>query len=176
MRRMLTAVLMVGGLVHAAITSPSATAVLVSMHGPGGLNIEGKTAELSISEQDGDLLFQVPLAGVDTGIGLRNKHMRGYLDVTHFPTAELRVARKAIAFPEQGKVSEADAAGTLTLHGVSRPCSVHYRAERTASGEVRVRGTTRFDMQDFAIDVPAYLGVHVDPAVGIQVDFSLRDV
>jgi len=31
-------------------------------------------------------------------------------------------------------------------------------------------------MRDFGIDVPSYLGVHVDPAVAIQVDFSLRDV
>ena len=69
MRRILTAVLLVGGLVHAAITSPSGTSVLVSMQGTAGLHIEGTSHELTLSEHDGELLFQVPLSGVDTGIG-----------------------------------------------------------------------------------------------------------
>jgi polyisoprenoid-binding protein YceI len=175
MRRILTAVLLVGGIVHAAITSPIKSSVLVSMHGPAGLNIEGNTRELTISERDGDLVFQVPLSGVDTGIGLRNRHMRGYLDVEHFPHAELRVARKAVVFPIPGKALESTAPGTLTIHGVSRPCSVHYRAEQGAGNELRVRAVTGIDMRDYGIEVPAYLGVRVDPAVTIQVDFAVRD-
>jgi hypothetical protein len=31
-------------------------------------------------------------------------------------------------------------------------------------------------MRDFGIEVPGYLGVKVDPAVAIQVDFTLVDV
>jgi polyisoprenoid-binding protein YceI len=176
MRRILTAVLLLGGLVHAAITSPSGTAVVVSMQGTAGLHIEGTTHELSLSEHDGELLFQVPLSGVDTGIGLRNRHMRNYLDVAHFPRAELRVPRWTLTLPPSGKTSESDAQGVLTIHGVYRPCSVHYRAERASSGELRIRATTRVDMRDFGVDVPSYLGVHVDPQVAIQVDFSLNDL
>ena len=173
---LLRAVLLAGGLVHAAITSPSGAAVLVSMQGTAGLHIDGTTHELAISERDGELVFQVPLAGVDTGIGLRNRHMRGYLDTAHFPDAELRVARRAVAFPAPGKTTEADVPGSLTIHGVLRPCSIHYRMERSGSGEYRVHGTARIDMRDFGIDVPAYLGVRVDPSVAIRVDFSLRDI
>jgi len=170
------AVLLVGGLVHAAITSPSGTSVVISMQGTAGLHIEGTTHELSLSEHDGELLFQVPLSGVDTGIGLRNRHMRNRLDVAHFPRAELRVPRWSLTFPSPGKATDSDAAGILTIHGVNRPCSVHYRADRAPSGELRVRASTRIDMRDFGVDVPSYLGVHVDPEVAIQVDFSLRDL
>ncbi|HZW87610.1 MAG TPA: YceI family protein [Myxococcaceae bacterium] len=173
---MLTAVLLLGGLVHAAITSPSGSSVLLSMQGPAGLRIEGTTHELTISERDGELVFEVPLSGVDTGIGLRNRHLRGYLDVAHFPTAALHVARKTVQLPAPGKWAEADAPGTLTIRGVSRPCTVHYRAEGGAGGDVRVRGTIGIDMRDFGVEVPSYLGVSVDPAVSIQVDFSLRDL
>jgi len=176
MRRILTAVLLVGGLVHAAITNPSGTSVVVSMQGTAGLHIEGTTHELTVSEHDGELLFQVPLSGVDTGIGLRNRHLRNYLDVAHFPRAELRVPRWTLTFPASGRVAESDALGVLTIHGVYRPCSVHYRAERASSGEIRVRATTGIDMRDFGVEVPSYLGVHVDPEVRIQVDFSLRDL
>ena len=176
MRRMLTAVLLLGGLVHAAITSPTGASVLVSLQATAGLRIEGTTHDLAISEQEGQLVFDVLLSGVDTGIGLRNRHLRGYLDVVQFPRAELRVARKEVQFPAPGKSTESDAAGTLTIHGVSRPCTVHYRAEGGAGGDVRVRGTIRIDMRDFGVEVPSYLGVSVDPGVSIQVDFSLRDV
>jgi polyisoprenoid-binding protein YceI len=165
-----------GGLVKAAMNSPSGAAVIVSMQGTAGLHIEGVTHELTLAERDGELLFQVPLAGLDTGIGLRNRHMRGYLDVTHFPHAELRVARRVVTFPAPGKTVESDAQGTFTLHGVSKPCSIRYRVEQARSGEYRVHGTSRIDIRDFGIDVPSYLGVRVEPSVGIQVDFSLHDV
>jgi polyisoprenoid-binding protein YceI len=120
----------------------------------------------------GDL--SVDLRTLDTGIGLRNRHMRGYLDVTHFPEAELHVASRAVAFPSPGKTVESDTRGTFTLHGISRPCSIHYRVEQGQPGEYRVHGTTRIDIRDFGIEVPAW-GVRVDPSVGIQVDFTLRD-
>jgi polyisoprenoid-binding protein YceI len=167
--------LTIGGLVKAGVDAPSGAAVRFSMQGTAGLHIEGRTNELAISQREGDLVFQVPLAGMDTGIGLRNRHMRGYLDVTHFPEAELHVARKAVAFPSPGKTVESDTRGTLTLHGMSRPCAIHYRVEQGSSGEYRVHGTTRIDIRDFGIQVPAW-GVRVDPSVGIEVDFTLGDV
>jgi polyisoprenoid-binding protein YceI len=147
-----------GGLVRAAINGPSESAVLVSVHGPAGLNVQGVTHELGVAERGGDLVFQVALAGLDTGIGLRNRHMRGYLDVAHYPEAELHVARKKVVFPPEGKSVESAAQGTLTLHGISKPCPIH--------------GTTRIDIRDFGIDVPVW-GVGVEPHVGIQVDFSV---
>ena len=163
-----------GGLVRAGINSPSGADVRVSVQGTAGLHIEGVTHELLLTDREGDLVFRVPLAGLDTGIGLRNRHMRGYLDVTHFPDAELHVRRKGVAFPSPGKTAESDTRGTLTLHGISRPCSIHYRVEQVQPGEYRVHGTARIDIRDFGIEVPVW-GVRIDPSVGIQVDFSLRD-
>lgn len=162
-----------GGLAKAAIKSPSEAAVLVSVRGTAGLSIEGVTHELGVAEHGGDLLFQVPLAGLDTGIRLRNRHMRGYLDVAHFPEAELRVPSKRVVFPPQGRPLESSVQGTLTLHGITKPCSIRYRVEQTRPGEYRVRGTTRIDIRDFGIEVPTW-GVAVDPNVGIQVDFSVQ--
>jgi polyisoprenoid-binding protein YceI len=175
MRHILIAVFLVGGLVQAAITLPSEATVLVSIEGTAGLHIQGTTHEFDFLEQEENLVFQVALSHLDTGIGLRNRHLRDHLDVEHFPRAELRVPRRAVVFPASGKSSEADAQGTLTLHGVSRPCSVHYRAEQGLLGEVRVRGATRIDMRDFGIEAPSYLGIRVEPAVAVQIDFSVRD-
>jgi polyisoprenoid-binding protein YceI len=175
MRHILIAVFLAGGLVQAAITLPSEATVRLSLQGTAGLHIEGTTHELDISEREGDLVFLVPLSHVDTGIGLRNRHLRSHLDVDHFPQAELRVPRRVVVFPGSGKPSESDVQGTLSLHGVSKPCSVHYLAEQGLLGEIRVRGTTRIDMRDFGIEAPSYLGIQVAPAVSLQVDFSVRD-
>jgi polyisoprenoid-binding protein YceI len=161
------------GFADAAIGSPSAAAVAFSARGTAGLNIEGVTHELALEERDGNVVFRVPLAGLDTGISLRNRHMRGYLDVMHFPMAELDVSKSLVALASPGTPKESDATGTLTLHGVSKPCSVHYRVEQVQSGEYRVHGATRIDIRDFGIAVPTYLGITVDPAVAIQVDFSV---
>jgi len=175
MRHILIAVFLVGGLVQAAITLPSQATVLVSIEGTAGLHIQGTTHDFEVLAEDESLVFQVALSHLDTGIGLRNRHLRDHLDVEHFPRAEIRVPRRAVVFPASGKSSEADAQGTLTLHGVSRPCSVHYRAEQGLLGEIRVRGTTRIDMRDFGIEAPSYLGIRVEPTVAVQIDFSVRD-
>jgi polyisoprenoid-binding protein YceI len=173
MRYISLAVFLAGGLVQAAIILTSEATVRISLQGTGGLHIEGSTHELDVLEQQGDLVFQVPLSHLDTGIGLRNRHLRNHLDVEHFPRAELRVPRIAVDFPAPGKSSEGDAPGTLSVHGVTRPCAVHYRVEQGLLGERRVRGTTRIDMSDFGIEAPSYLGIHVEPAVAVQVDFSI---
>jgi polyisoprenoid-binding protein YceI len=163
MRHILIAVFLAGGLVQAAITLPSEATVLLSLQGTAGLHIEGITHELDISEREGDLVFQVPLSHVDTGIGLRNRHLRSHLDVDHFPQAELRVPRRVVVFPGSGKSSESDVQGTLSLHGVSRPCSVHYRAEQGLLGEIRVRGTVRIDMRTSASRPPRIWGSRSRP-------------
>ena len=175
MRHLLFAVFLVGGLVQAAITVPSQATVRVSLEGTAGLHIQGTTHEFDVLEQEENLVFQVALSHLDTGIGLRNRHLRDHLDVEHFPRAELRVPRRVVVFPASGNSSEADVQGTLTLHGVSRPCSVHYRAEQGLLGEIRVRGTTQIDMRDFGIEAPSYLGIRVEPAVAVQIDFSVRN-
>ena len=176
MPSLLAALLLAAGLVQTTIDVPSTAEVLISLQGTAGLRIEGTTHELAIAERDGELVFRVPLAGVDTGIGLRNRHMRGYLDAAHFPDAELHVARAAVGLPAPGKASESEVTGTFTVHGVSRPCSVHYRVEQGASGGYRAHGSLRIDLRDFGVEVPSYLGIHVDPDVAIRVDFSLRDL
>jgi len=164
--------LTIGGMVEAGVDAPSGAAVRFSMQGTAGLQIEGVTHELLFTKREGDLVFRVPLAGLDTGIGLRNRHMRGYLDVAHFPEAELHVPRKKVVFPAQGRAVESVAQGTLTLHGISKTCLVRYRVEQARPEAYRVHGTTRIDIRDFGIDVPTW-GVGVEPNVGIQVDFSV---
>jgi polyisoprenoid-binding protein YceI len=148
--------------------------VSILAHGPGGVSIEGKSTEVSIAEEAAVLLFRVPLAPIDTGIGLRNRHLREALEVEKFPDATLRVRRGDLQFPAEGSAVERQVTAELRLHGQSRTVPVHYRAERAPGGAIRIEGSLQLDMRDFDIAPPSYLGVGVSPdvevAVGLTVD------
>jgi len=54
--------------------------------GPAGLRIVGKTADLNVVDDGQHVSVTVPLAKLDTGISLRDTHMRDkYLEVGNVP-------------------------------------------------------------------------------------------
>jgi polyisoprenoid-binding protein YceI len=143
--------------------------------GPAGLKIEGKTSDVEVSEADGKLKVAVPLGNLDTGIALRNKHMREkYLEVPKFPKAELVVDRASLKLPADGSETSGDVKGQFTMHGQTKPASVHYSA-RLAGGTYTVTGTAKINMKDFGVEVPSYLGVTVKPEVDVSVRFQSAD-
>ena len=143
--------------------------------GPGGLHIEGTSSELSVEARGEAVVVTVPLAPLATGIGLRDSHMHEkYLESKTYPTAELLVPRAGLQFPAEGQSVEATAPGTLSLHGTSKPVSVHYKASRHG-GAYDVAGDVHIDMNDFNITVPSYLGIKVKPPVDIAVSFRLLE-
>jgi polyisoprenoid-binding protein YceI len=156
-------------LVLAASSSPRLVelkAVSFNATGPAGLSIVGRANALEF-EQDGDhVILRVPLDGVDTGIELRNRHMREkYLETAKFPHAELRVPASAMAAGPKRTVE-----GTFTVHGRQKPVTVTYAAEAKGDG-LLVDGTFHINLKDYAIDVPNYLGVTVKPDVSVTATF-----
>lgn len=169
------AALMLATTAHAALGQASNAAVSFQASGPGGLKIEGKTNELQVTEDGGKVHFIVPLGRLDTGIELRNKHMREkYLEVGKFPKAELVVDRVGIKFPADGQESVGQANGTMTIHGVSKPVAVNYRAKRSGSS-YDVSGTLRINIKEYGVDVPSYLGVTVKPDVDLSISARVQD-
>ena len=60
--------------------------------GPGGFSLEGKTHQLKVEDDGSVVKFTVPLASLETGIGLRDRHMREkYLQVDKYPDAVLEL-------------------------------------------------------------------------------------
>lgn len=143
--------------------------------GPGGMKIEGKSNDIKLSE-DGDILvITVPLSALDTGIELRDRHMKDkYLEVGKYPTAELRVPKSALQLPADGQTSSGDARGTMKLHGQSKPVTFHYEAKKNGAAYV-VKGHVDVNMNQFGIEVPSYMGVTVKPDVNVNVAFGAVD-
>lgn len=149
----------------------------VSFHatGPAGLKIEGKTSDVAVREDAGKVHVIVPLANLDTGISLRNKHMREkYLEVGKYPNAELVVDRAALKFPADGQETSASAPGQMTIHGQTKPVTFTYKASRAGSA-YQVSGAVHVNLKDHGIDVPSYAGVTVKPDVDVTLKMKVDD-
>lgn len=150
-----TVPLLPGGAFEAKTTSLSGTLV------PGS----GRPLPLS-----GEL--SVDLTSIDTGIDLRNRHLREkYLEVAKgsgYDKAVLSGIRVNDAADEafQGRTAFS---GTLLLHGGSHPVSG--TAEIRRQGEhVRVQARFALALTDFGIEPPEYLGVGVANRLLIAVE------
>jgi polyisoprenoid-binding protein YceI len=125
-----------------------------------------------------DGTLAVDLRALDTGIGLRNQHLREkYLEVDKgqgFDTAtlsEIDLKGFTVDAP-QGKGSFT---GLLTLHGASKPVSgvvdVHEMGVT-----LRVKASFPVLLSDYGIRKPRYLGVGVKDTVQVEVNFVVASV
>ncbi len=172
-RNLLALLLVASSVVQGSVAAPKESDVTILARGPAGLRIEGKSTEVSLENEPSALLFKVPLAPIDTGINLRNRHLRESLEVDKFPEATLRVMRGELKFPKEGSPVESQVTGELMLHGRSRPVPVHYRAERRPGGSTRIAGSLQLNMRDFQIAPPSYLGVAVSPDVKVDINLTV---
>lgn len=147
-----------------------------------GGSFEAKTSALTgsvITRANGSPTLEgslaVDLRTLDSGIGLRNEHLREkYLEVnkgTGFDTATLSaidLTGLSLAAPE-GKGSFT---GLLTVHGVAKTVSGTVDVRR-ASGGLRVQASFRLDLSDYGIAKPRYLGIGVTNTIQVEVGFDV---
>lgn len=121
---------------------------------------------------------QVDLASLDTGIGLRNQHMReNHLETARFPTADFRadslVGAPAALVP--GETAVLTLAGELSLHGVTRPLVTPVSVTLAADGAtLDVRAEFTVALADFAIPRPKFLVMKLDETQRITVQVRLE--
>jgi polyisoprenoid-binding protein YceI len=114
------------------------------------------------------------LKSLDTGIGLRDKHMKEkYLEVSKHPEASLEITR--IDLPAKaagGDFSEnAPFEGKLTVHGVTQPVKGTAKVVKS-NGKISAEVEFGIKMKSFNIDVPTYAGITVAEDVAIRVEFT----
>ncbi|HEX2675480.1 MAG TPA: YceI family protein [Polyangiales bacterium] len=142
--------------------------------GPAGLHIVGESAAVKLADDGNAITIVVPLATLETGIGLRDRHMKEkYLEVAKYPNAELVVERKTLRFPTGGAATSADGQGMFKLHGKQKQVSFHYEA-KPAAGGFDVTGKVHVKITDFGIEQPSYMGMSVKPDVDAEVKFHVQ--
>jgi polyisoprenoid-binding protein YceI len=107
--------------------------------------------------------ISVDLATLDTGISLRNQHLREkYLEVSRgagFDHAVLSEIRMDDADGE-AFLGKTGFAGKLLLHGVSREVTGTAQIQKEGA-ELRAEANFPLSLSDFGIEPPEYLGVGV---------------
>ncbi len=129
--------------------------------------------------------FAVNLASLDTGIKLRDEHMRNFLETSRYPEARFKVRTirsKVKSLPENKPVS-VFVDGDLTIHGVTRavtlPAELTFLpqtdADFRAGDWVKLASTFDVKMTDFGIKVPSMiLGPKVNNEVQIGIQTMAR--
>ncbi|MYN66152.1 MAG: YceI family protein [Acidobacteria bacterium] len=119
--------------------------------------------------------LRVDLAALDTGIALRNEHLRNsYLELgrgpefLHAVLSGIVLAATPLAYDRRHKTRFS---GTLTLHGVQRV--VEGEAElRGRNGRMEVEAAFSLSLDEFDIPPPRYLGIGVRDAIDVTVRFD----
>lgn len=165
---------LVTGAADAKLARQGDANVSLTAVGPAGFKIVASTSDLNVADDGQHVTVIVPLAKLNSGISLRDAHMRDkYLEVGTYPNAQLTVDRAALKFPDQG-AADATASGLMTIHGKSKNVTFHYHATRAGAG-MHVTGDTQVNMKDYGINVPAYFGITVKPDVSLSVNFNVSD-
>ncbi|NOY25057.1 MAG: YceI family protein [Oligoflexia bacterium] len=143
---------------------------------PGALDIEGKTSDLSLTDDGTTVTAVVDLENLSTGIDLRDDHMKEkYMEVGTYPTASVRFARADLQLPTQtGKSTNGTLAATFNCHGVDQPATVTYTVKKSKTGYA-VDASFAYNADHHGIVIPSYLGITVDPAQKARVRFSMVD-
>jgi polyisoprenoid-binding protein YceI len=121
---------------------------------------------------DGSLA--VDLRTIDTGIDLRNEHLRDkYLEVDKGAGYDQAVLSDVVL---QGLNADAPAGkgsftGSLMLHGVKKTVTGPVEIRQAGTGW-RVRASFPVNLPDYNVDKPRYLGVGVRDTVQVSVTFT----
>ena len=124
---------------------------------------------------DGSLT--VDLRTLDTGIGLRNDHLRAkYLEVDKAQGYDKAVLSEieltgVNADAPDGKGSFS---GSLMLHGVKKAVTGPVEVRKAGSG-LRVKASFPVNLSEYEIPEPRYLGVGVKNTVQVEVTFTATE-
>jgi hypothetical protein len=130
---------------------------------PGALPAAPWTGELAVA-----------LDSLDTGIRLRNQHLRdNYLEVGKGPGFSHAVLTEISpdGLAADSPVGKGAFTAKLRLHGVERQVTGQVEVRRAGQG-LRVRASFPLVLEQFGIAKPRYLGVGVRETVTVQVSFE----
>lgn len=118
---------------------------------------------------------EVDLASLDTGIELRNKHMReNHLHTDKFPTAVfLGDTLSGAGVLRPGETGAFKIRGRLELHGVQKPVEADVELTRAETG-LHIKARFVVKLPDFEIPRPKFLLLQLDDMQRISVDLVAK--
>jgi polyisoprenoid-binding protein YceI len=126
------------------------------------------------STQQSELYFEVDLNSLDTGIGLRNRHMReNYLETDKFPYTHYKgkiASSKKLDDSTYAVVTE----GSMFIHGIEKPLSVQGTLVKKSDDQFRIKTNFQVKLSDFEIKIPSIMFYKINEIMELVLDFCVR--
>jgi polyisoprenoid-binding protein YceI len=138
-------------------------------------NIDGFLYFENDLTNNSQLHFEVDLRTIDTGIGLRNRHMReNYLETDKYPMAvyEGKIVNAEKVGENKYKVK---VSGNMNIHGVSIPQDIEGTIELVGD-EIYINSDFIVKLTDHKIDVPSLMFMKINENMQMHLDFTLEKV
>ncbi|MDZ7764445.1 MAG: YceI family protein [Melioribacteraceae bacterium] len=137
-------------------------------------NIDGYMYLKSLEDlSDNQLYFEVDLTTLDTGIDLRNRHMRdNYLETEKYRFTYFEGSIQNIEEIESN-LYEVTVAGQISIHGVTKNMEATGTLKEVDNGFI---AKTNFDVSlpDFKIDIPQFMFMKIDEVMKLELEFHLK--
>ena len=122
------------------------------------------------------LYFEVDLNALDTGIGLRNRHMReNYLHTDKFPTTHY-TGKIIKAVNVSDTEVEVTTEGEIFIHGVKKSLPVVGTLKKEESGIYHIEINFVVALTDFDIEVPSIMFYKIDENMDLILDFYVMKI
>jgi polyisoprenoid-binding protein YceI len=119
--------------------------------------------------------FYIDLNTLDTGIGLRDKHMRdNYLETEKYPFAEFTGKISPIPALNIGAKSPVTAVGKFKIHGVEREIEVKGTLTKNAKGEIELEAGFEVLLSDYKIPLPKLVFYELAEKQEISIKATLK--
>jgi polyisoprenoid-binding protein YceI len=123
---------------------------------------------------EAEVYFEVDLNSVDTGIGLRNRHMReDYLHTDKYPITSFK--GKINNVTKEGNAYKVKSYGDMTIHGVTKKQTIEATVEFVKGG-IAVKTDFIVKLTDYEIKVPELMFMKISEEIQLVLDFNLRKV
>ncbi len=134
----------------------------------------GPTGQFDLKKSGEDLKLNanliVDLDTLETGIGLRDRHMKEkYLETAKFKTATLKINQAPLPTSALQGTGNFSVPGTLTIRGVEKPVEISIKLETTGE-KIKSQSAFKINLADFTIDIPKYAGITVANDVEVRVE------
>ena len=117
--------------------------------------------------------FEVDLKTLDTGIGLRNRHMReNYLETDQFPLTSFK-GRITEVRQSPGDTLMIKSDGKIFIHGVEKQLSVDARLIPDRGG-YRIQSQFFIKLSDFSVEIPSIMFYKIDENMDLRLDFYIK--
>ena len=122
-----------------------------------------------------EFYFEVDLNTIDTGIGLRNRHMRdNYLETDKHQFAKYNGKLSEVKKNVDGQF-EIVTKGKMAIHGVERELEAIGKVT-VENGIYRLQCDFELKLTDYEIKVPKLMFMKIDENMKLKLDFHLKEV